>query len=136
MNIEYKTFLTGKDYPWLCEQCKAMVDQCVDLVRMGTDTDDDEAPIMFAYDHKLMCGGHECECDCSIGNPSFDNELDILCRVHGGTEAEQQELRERLCEKEGHYFPSWTARLNRTWVCLICLGAYGQAEPRLAVDKE
>jgi hypothetical protein len=61
MTIEHKTFLTGKDYPWICEQCKTMVDQCVDLVRMGTDTDDDEAPIMFAYDHKLMCGGHECE---------------------------------------------------------------------------
>ena len=150
MTIEHKTFLAGKDYPWICEQCKAMVDQCVgeietlmslgyaDMIsgRVRLEFDDNEAPITLAYDRGLSCGGHECECDCSIGNPSFDNELDILCRVHGGTEAEQQALRERLCEKEGHYFPSWTARLNRTWVCLICLGAYGQAEPRLAVDKE
>ena len=53
-------YLTGKDYPHLCKQCQAMIDRCVDAVEFGPDTDDEEAPCMFVYDHKLYCGGYEC----------------------------------------------------------------------------
>jgi hypothetical protein len=56
-------FYTGKDYPHLCDKCKATIDQCVDLVQEGEDTDDNEAPLMFAGDHRLMCGGHACEAE-------------------------------------------------------------------------
>ena len=122
-------FYMGKDYPHLCDGCKATIDQCVELVQTGADTDDNEAPLMFAYDHKLMCGGHECECDCSIGFPLMDNELDILCPAHGGTEQEQQGLRESLCEKDGHWFPAWTARLERDGACMLCLKAHGRYQP-------
>ena len=146
MAIEYKT---GKDYPLLCRQCQAMVDQCAEEIevhmslgdedmvsgRVRLEFDDDEAPCTLAYDRGLFCGGHECECTCSAGFPDYDKSDDILCNVHGGTEAEKQEFLESLCEKTGHYFPSWTARLNRTGVCLICLGAYGQAEPILAEGR-
>ena len=117
-------FRTGKDYPWMCEGCRAAVDQCVDAVEIGPDTDDEEAPLMLAGDMRLLCGGGECDCDCSIGNPSFDNEFDILCRVHGGTEEEQQTFQEQLCVKDGHWFP-----LNRLGYCLTCRKVKGQAEP-------
>ena len=120
---ETMQFYTGKDYPHLCNGCKAMVDQCVDLVQMGADTDDNEAPIMFAYDHALMCGGRECECDCSIGHPLLDNHDDILCPVHGGTEAEQQAFMEQECNENGHWFP-----YMRDGYCLVCRKAYGQTE--------
>ena len=53
-------FYTGKDYPELCDRCRATIDKCVTLVKFGEDTDDNEAPAMFAYDHNLMCGGYEC----------------------------------------------------------------------------
>ncbi len=53
-------FLTGKDYPELCEACRHMVDMVVDLVIEGPDTDDEEAPINFVYDHHLFCGGDHC----------------------------------------------------------------------------
>ena len=131
-------FYTGKDYPHLCNGCKAAVDQCAeemaervswgdgDIVsgRMLISLDDNEGPSTLAYDRGLMCGGHECECDCSIGFPLLDNELDVLCPVHGGTEAEQQAFQERLCDKDGHWFP-----LKREGYCLTCRKAYGQAEP-------
>ena len=117
-------FYTGKDYPYLCNGCKATVDQCVELIQMGEDTDDNEAPLMFAGDHRLMCGGHACECDCSIGFPLMDNTMDILCEVHGGTEEEKQTFMESLCDKHGHWFP-----LKREGHCLTCRKAYGQAEP-------
>jgi len=103
---------------------------------MGEDTDDNEAPIMFAGDHKLMCGGHQCECDCSKGFPDLDNDLDIFCRVHGGTEEEQQTAREKECEKHGHWFPTWTARLKRDWVCLMCQRAYGRWDDILGKHVE
>mgnify|MGYP003152029269 CR=1 FL=1 len=119
-------FYTGKDYPDLCNKCRTTIDKCVDLVHMGADTDDKEAPAMYAYDNKLFCGGHDCECDCSIGNPSFDNEFDLLCRVHGGTKEEQQSFYDKLCKTEGHYFPQWTATEQRDGVCLQCFNAYGR----------
>ena len=122
-------FYAGNDYPHLCNGCKAMVDQCVDMVQMGADTDDEEAPIMFAYDHKLMCGGYECECDCSIGFPKLDNSFDVFCTAHGGTDEEQQAASEELCRQGGHWFP-----LKREGHCLTCRKAYGQAEPMNAIS--
>ena len=121
-------FNSGQDYPNLCQQCKIVVNECLDLVLLGSDTDDNEAPFMVAADHEMFCGGHECSCDCSIGFPSYDSTEAILCPAPGGTEAEQQEFRARLCERAGHYFPAWTAREERDWVCLLCLKAYGRAD--------
>ena len=54
-------FLTGKDYPHLCDVCKSAIDSCLDLILFGSDTDDVEAPIMYAGDHNLMCGGSSCD---------------------------------------------------------------------------
>lgn len=53
-------FLTGKDYPELCDTCRHMVDTVVDLVVEGPDTNDEEAPISSVYDHHLFCGGDHC----------------------------------------------------------------------------
>lgn len=53
-------YLTGKNYHWLCERCRATVDSVVSLVIEGPDTDDDEAPINFVYDNGLYCGGYTC----------------------------------------------------------------------------
>ena len=54
-------FLTGKDYPWLCEKCKDAVDTSAIYLREGgADTDDPEAPLMFAADHNWLCSGREC----------------------------------------------------------------------------
>jgi len=53
-------FLDGSNYPNLCDSCRAMISQCVELVMMGPDTDDTEAPIMFVYDHAMFCGGRQC----------------------------------------------------------------------------
>jgi len=53
-------FLTGKDYPHVCNACKMAIDQCVELVREGEDTDDIEAPLNFAADHNMLCGGRHC----------------------------------------------------------------------------
>ena len=141
-------FYTGKDYPHLCERCKAGIDECAEeiTVRMSLGDadmvsgrvllgfDDNEAPSLLAYDRGLFCGGHECECDCSIGFPEYDDENDLLCRVHGGTKEEQQAFNERLCERDGHWFPSWTARLNREGVCLICVKVYGRSDSNITRD--
>ena len=53
-------YLTGKDYPWFCSKCRATVDSMVELVEMGPDTDDNEAPLMRIGDLGLFCGGREC----------------------------------------------------------------------------
>ncbi len=50
-------FLTGSDYPDLCRKCRMTIDQVVDIVSMGADTDDEEAPCNFVYDHGMFCGG-------------------------------------------------------------------------------
>jgi len=127
-------FRTGKDYPWLCEGCRAVIDQCayeletlgglgdraIESGRLLISLDDDEAPSDWAYDRGLFCGGHECSCDCSIGFPLLDKELDVFCRAHGGTEEEQQSASEQLCEKNGHWFPHM-----RDGYCLACRKVYG-----------
>jgi len=73
-------FYTGKDYPWLCNGCKAVVDECVEEIearmslghadmvsgRVRLAFDDNEAPHMLAYDRGLFCGGHECESEVTV----------------------------------------------------------------------
>ena len=131
-------FLTGKDYPWICAECRSAVDQCAeemaervalgaeDMVsgRVLIDLADREAPMMLAGDRGMFCGWGECECDCSLGFPRLAPELDVLCPVHGGTEEEQQAFHEQECARTGHWFP-----LKREGYCLSCGQAYGQAEP-------
>jgi len=59
---ESLVLLSGNDYPWVCEQCQAIIDSIRQMYledQLG-DTDDPEAAIMFAYDHRMMCGGHSC----------------------------------------------------------------------------
>jgi len=130
---ENMDFLTGKDYPHICEQCKVAVDQCAEEIEarmsLGDEDmvsgrvllafDDNEAPSTLAYDRGLFCDGGECNCDCSIGFPDLDNELDVFCPVHGGTEEEQQAASEELCKQDGHWFP-----LKREGYCLSCRKVY------------
>jgi hypothetical protein len=57
--------LTGKDYPHLCDTCRAAIDQAALLLgEDGPDVADEniEAPIDFVYDHAMYCGGHETAC--------------------------------------------------------------------------
>mgnify|MGYP001560330324 CR=1 FL=1 len=55
-------FLTGKDYPWLCESCQAQVDLAATVLEEGEDTNDEEAPCNWAYDNALFCSqtGKDC----------------------------------------------------------------------------
>ncbi|KKK66180.1 hypothetical protein LCGC14_2966660 [marine sediment metagenome] len=92
-------FLTGKDYPHLCKGCQSIVDQTVEAVLIGPDTDDNEAPLMLAYDLGLLCGGHNCICDCC------GDEYDILCPAHGGTAVEKTAFNIAWCDKYGHPVP-------------------------------
>jgi hypothetical protein len=130
-------FRTGTDYPWMCAECRAAVDECAEEIaervalgaedmvsgRVLLDLGDNEAPSMLAYDRGMFCGWGECECDCSLGFPRLAPELDVLCPVHGGTEEEQQAFYAQECEKNGHHFP-----YMRDGYCLSCRKAYGQAE--------
>ena len=139
-------FLTGKDYPWMCAECRAAIDECAEevaeRVALGAEdmvsgrvlidlTEDSEAPLVLAYDRGMFCGWGECECDCSLGFPSLAPELDVLCPVHGGTEEERQAFHEQECARTGHWFP-----LKREGYCLSCRTAYGQAEPMEALATE
>jgi hypothetical protein len=54
-------FLTGKDYPWLCESCRATLDIVAQALLDGYyETDDVEAPAMMMGDRRLFCGGDHC----------------------------------------------------------------------------
>ena len=53
-------YLSGKDYPHLCSYCQARIDEAVEFCIMGPDSDDEEGPCMFVYDHRMFCGGDEC----------------------------------------------------------------------------
>lgn len=55
-------FLTGDDYPHLCQDCRATISAIAASIFDGdqADTDDNEAPAMYVYDNKMYCGGHEC----------------------------------------------------------------------------
>jgi len=56
-------FLTGKDYPHLCDHCRAAIDDIAAVYKDGLmeDTDDEEAPCMYVYDHRMYCGGGQCD---------------------------------------------------------------------------
>ncbi len=55
-------FLTGKDYPELCGKCRAAIDAAALLFEGDQeDTDDNEAPLMYAGDHRMLCGGGDCK---------------------------------------------------------------------------
>lgn len=53
-------FLTGEDYPHLCQECQAAINAMALTTHDAADTDDPEAPCMAVYDHRLFCGGHQC----------------------------------------------------------------------------
>ncbi|KKN85788.1 hypothetical protein LCGC14_0275950 [marine sediment metagenome] len=56
-------FLLGRDYPHLCDTCRAAIDTAALLLgEEGPDTDNIEAPIDFVYDHSLYCGGRQTAC--------------------------------------------------------------------------
>tara|TARA_Y100000034_G_scaffold107366_1_gene136846 strand:- start:220 stop:411 length:192 start_codon:yes stop_codon:yes gene_type:complete len=52
-------YLTGKDYKWLCDRCKAAIDDAHMLIIDGIVgeeyIDDNEGPSMLAYDKKWLC---------------------------------------------------------------------------------
>tara|TARA_R100001015_G_C4615050_1_gene171009 strand:+ start:501 stop:728 length:228 start_codon:yes stop_codon:yes gene_type:complete len=62
LSIEY---LTGKDYPWLCDKCREAIDTAYDLIIMTGSVEinhifseyigDNEGPCMLAYDKGLLC---------------------------------------------------------------------------------
>jgi hypothetical protein len=54
--------LTGKDYPYLCEQCQAAIDDMAMLYGedLMEDTDNEEAACDAVYDQGMFCGGHTC----------------------------------------------------------------------------
>ncbi len=52
--------LTGKDYDYLCSRCRTAVDDMVELILEGPDSDDPEAPLMAAGDLELFCNGRSC----------------------------------------------------------------------------
>ena len=60
-------FLVGKDYGHLCSRCQSAIDLCIEIVLEGPDTDDEEAPFMFAADHMLLCGGSTCKGEFEVG---------------------------------------------------------------------
>ena len=54
---------TGKDYPWLCSTCQAVVTQLAGEMENMDDiyTADEEGPCNIAYDNGLLCDGHTCK---------------------------------------------------------------------------
>ncbi len=51
-------YLTGKDYPWLCDNCQKVIDQAHMLIVDGLTSDiyadDNEGACMLAYDKGLF----------------------------------------------------------------------------------
>jgi len=66
-------YLTGKDYPDMCDTCKDAINKAhMIIVEMGPGdeyADDPEGPSMFAYDRGWFCGGHESLCGVEIEEP-------------------------------------------------------------------
>jgi len=53
--------MMGDDYPHLCRRCRAAVDfAALAYKEEGPDTDDAEAPLLWASDNDMLCGGHKC----------------------------------------------------------------------------
>jgi hypothetical protein len=59
---ETMEYMTGKDCPHLCNDCRVAIDDIAAMYNEGemSDDDDEEAPCMYVYDHGMYCGGHEC----------------------------------------------------------------------------
>ena len=55
-------FRPAKEYPWLCQACQETLSNITALFEQGEmpDTDDEEAPSMYMYDHQLYCDGFTC----------------------------------------------------------------------------
>jgi len=80
-------YLTGKDYDHLCSRCQAAIDACLPIVIEGPDTDDIEAPFMFAADHGMLCGGSTCKGDFEAGQIAlwdgyYYEQIVVLERFH------------------------------------------------------
>ena len=67
-------YLKGKDYDNLCKMCQRAIDDCLTIVSIGPDTDDTEAPYMFAADNGFLCGGRTCAGGLTPGQ---------VCKWHG-----------------------------------------------------
>jgi len=88
-------YLRGESYAHkLCAECTAAIDQIADLYESGDmpDSDDPEAPIMYVYDHRMFCGGHEC-----VNRPMVDAPpvwtAEDLDRIYGPEEPISDEAR-------------------------------------------
>ena len=57
-------YLTGKDYPHLCDNCQKAIDDAYDLIVDGYVSeeyvDDDEGPCMLAYDKRWLSDDSSC----------------------------------------------------------------------------
>ena len=55
-------FLSAEEYTWLCDPCRATLATITTMFEEGTmpDTDDEEAPINYMYDHRMYCGKTTC----------------------------------------------------------------------------
>lgn len=58
-------FVNPHTYTDLCPKCRATLVSITDLFVDGLmpDTDDEEAPCMYLYDHGMFCQGSECRHD-------------------------------------------------------------------------
>jgi len=56
-------YFTGKDYPKLCDVCRASISSVAGYCSELSDeyASDEEGPLMYVYDWGLMCGGHFCK---------------------------------------------------------------------------
>lgn len=56
-------YLEGKSYDNLCGECQAVVDIVVGMMPELDDryADDNEGPLMYACDHRMLCGGRYCK---------------------------------------------------------------------------
>lgn len=55
-------FLDPKSYTHLCEACRSVlvtITHAFEEDLLG-DTDDEEAPCNYMYDHRMFCGGFTC----------------------------------------------------------------------------
>ena len=55
-------YLTGDDYPDLCDKCRAAISVIAGICEELPDeyAGDEEGPCNYAYDNGLLCGGNDC----------------------------------------------------------------------------
>ena len=57
-------FIEASTYDNLCDECRALLAGITtEMEENGADTDNEEAPCDYMYDHRMFCGGHECSRD-------------------------------------------------------------------------